>query len=544
MTNRTLKIGGALLALVMLIIIGAIVFINNLPEVADQLKSNASPVIVTLTQPLNGSTWERNLSIPIKASASPFTSVASIELWVDGTPTETLTSKTGSAEWVAVLQTEGEHTFFVRAIDKQSRVANSNVVRVIASHTTDPGATLLQPVKGGDTVASLAANFNTTPQDIIDLNPGLDPNSALPPGNPIKIPIQPPALSLVNNPTSPVPSGPTQPGSNKPPGKFAFWVSQFFSPKAPPAPDLALQVNQCAVNLFITPKSKLSQSTNVYRFDAATNVFIKIATLADSNGNPIGYSDPDRNGNVLYYVSAFNAAGESPSNIVSADITDPVCLTPFWIGVKFSQTPLKLKQSVGLNPDIIPTKYDQAYFYLSINNSGSIRVPADPNAFITHMPDGYFIPDEQIKNFVKPAAEDLAVEIDAWGWSAGQLLHIGTFQRTVPALKQNTTLPADYTASQLLLCDIPTSHCEKEGLSSYVTEAYSSDYLGWGFRWLPDPSNADHGLWQVSVSAFPNDCAVNPPDLIATGQIDAASGHYSFFFIDFALLKDKLPNVG
>ncbi len=545
MPSRIFKIGGVFLALVILIIIGAIVFINNLPEVAEQLKANASPVIVTLTQPLNGGTWERNLPIPIEASAMPFTSVASIELWVDGTQTQTLTSKTGSAEWTVALQTEGEHTFFVRAIDTKGRVANSNVVRVSASHATDPGATLLQPAKSGDTIASLAANFHTTPQDIIDLNPGLDPAAALPPGNPIKIPIQPPPLPPVNNPTSPLtPSGPTQPGSNKPPGKFAFWVSQFFSPKPPVAPELALQVNQCAVNLSITPKSKLAQSTNVYRFDAAANVFIKIATLADSNGSPIGYTDPHRNGHVLYYVSAFNAAGESPSNIVSTDITDPVCLTPFWIGVKLGKTPPKLTQFVGTNPIIIPTKYDQAYFYLSINNSGSFRLPPDPNTFLT-LPDGFFIPDEQIKTFVQPAAEDLAVEIDAWGWSAGQLLHIGTFQRTVPALKQKNTAPADYTASELRLCDIVnTIYCGSEGLSEYVTEASSSDYVAWPFRWLPDPSNADHGLWQVAVSAFPNDCDVNPPGLIASGQLDAVGGHYAKFTVDFALLKDKLPNGG
>jgi len=191
-------IGCVAIAGVVLIVIGgaiaaAILFI---PGLSSQVSPASANLIVNLTLPLDDSTVPLNSSTAIQAEALGTQPITTLELWVDGA---LFASKTASqsgqkqffASWGWTPASAGDHTLFVRAGDAAHHVVDSNPVVVTADADANSTIAVNYPVKPGDTAQSVANKFQTTPQQIIDLNPQLNPSNPITPGLTISNPIAP-----------------------------------------------------------------------------------------------------------------------------------------------------------------------------------------------------------------------------------------------------------------------------------------------------------------------------------------------------------------
>jgi endonuclease/exonuclease/phosphatase family metal-dependent hydrolase/LysM repeat protein len=403
----------------------------QIPDVAQQLPPNAASLLVTLTTPPNGSTVSRFQATTITAQAVGDKPIVALELWVDGAPVETKNAPSGSAlrlsgVWNWTPASEGTHVLFVRATDADQRVSQSNLARVTAS----PQVVYLQTVeytpKSGETVETLARKFKTTPQDIIALNSQIDPRQSLPPSQSLFITLPPPPASgsLVppagaNVPPLP-PTGTVQPARSSPLSKIYFWFSKLglLAPATlPNPPELVASVSACDVNLFLSDKADNEIGFFVHRLDPGAGDFKRIAILDASSGQlPIQYTDRNLFGKFAYYISSFNAKGESLSNVYSVDIGDANCFTPQWASVELSQARLVVSQPV-----------DRMYFYLRINDEPWQRVPWQPNTFIRPGKGGFDV--RPYLHRLPPG--DVTVDAEWWGWQGNTLRYLGKTSGTI-----------------------------------------------------------------------------------------------------------------
>ena len=532
------KIGclGLVLVVVGTLIGGLIFTTTQIPDVPSQLADSLPRTIISINKPSNNSHWYLPAPITIAADVVSSTTNGSLELWVDDALVESRNAASGSAVWHWTIKTEGMHVLVVRARDTQGRLTTSNAVRVVGTRNPNPGFVTVYSAKTGDTVASIAANSKIAPQKILDLNPKLDLNSPLPNTSPVKIPISPPALpssalsSDSNN--SPLTNLQTQLPSFTPINSVTFWIGKFFNQTVPDAPGLMLQTSQCTISALITDNSNNEDGFNLYRLDPNSQTYKRIATFsANSNTTlPIKYDDSNLFGTFSYYVSSFNALGETPGKIFNATITTPSCQTPFWIGqlTLYPNTSLPL---IPFQPNLV-AKYDKAYFYLEINNQPWGRVPQDPNQFLA-LKDGILNIDEQIQARIPPPVQgDATLNIDAWGWQNGKLVHIGKFTRKMSASKN-----IDLVNPKLEICSDSAAQSQPNCNNLYQTKhTQFTDWTTVSFRWSAPPET--YGIYQVWSFPLPetNDCPVNVPGIVTSGLIGEQSGSNTFK-IDFSKWK-------
>jgi LysM repeat protein len=365
--------------------LGAFAFLQ-IPDVAEQLPPNSSPITVTLKTPLNGANVPMDAFTTVTADSIGAQPFAALELWVDGALLKTQAAPPGSnlnpfgAFWTWTPAGEGQHTLFVRAMDASKSIGTSNIVHVTATKDANADATANYKTQSGDTLSDLALQFHTTPQEIVDLNPQINSNNPITSGQNISVPIP---LSPPPTPNPPPEAQPAPPPGEPPPASagqpnnFSFWINKnilnYFSvPLLPVSPGLAKKEDGCNVKLFITDNSNNEDGFFVYRADANSQVFKRIATLGSQNGTgAFTYVDSNLYGPLAYYVASFNTAGESPSQYVQAEITNAACLISPWQMIQLNQAKIVVQQPV-----------DMVYCYLSPNNEPWTRVPPVPNTFI------------------------------------------------------------------------------------------------------------------------------------------------------------------
>lgn len=174
----------------------------------------------------------------------------------------------------------------------------------------------------------------------------------------------------------------------------------------------------------------------------------------------------------------------------------------------------------------MPVKYDKAYYYLSLNNGTRRRIPEDPNAFLT-LQNGMFNVNDQINAALKPPAQGQeTVDLDAWGWQGGSLVHIGDFQRTFGPVSTGTPAAAPVNP-QLEVCSQPAPDC-----GQYQSAAHLGPYSKLSFQWSAAPGT--YGIYQVW--SFPllasQACPINDPGVIQSGLVGEQNGSNKFT-IDF-----------
>jgi LysM repeat protein len=400
-----------------------------------------SPVLVDLLNPANGTQVTSGEPVTVDAQALGIDPLASLELWVDGQPYGQQALSDGSpgptkATWTWPAATPGIHLLFVRAHDVKGRTGQSTQVIV----TVAPGLTQL-PAAKDETLASIGHQFGFPPDQMAAANPGLDPQQPLSQGQDVNLPTGGSGAGNGGGPPAPPvpPSEPTQ--SPKPaPGPLSFWlqahVFNLISPQTQPSgPDLSVGVNNCKVQLYITPKSDNASGFIVYRWLVGEPGFTKAATLGPGKaGVPILFEDPTpaQSGvNALYYVGAFNAAGEGLSKLVAVASFMYDCKPSGNAIINMVHWQIQMKDSV-----------DQAYCYQSNGDGTWKRMPADPFSFFPGQADGY----QALLLTGESNKETLSLE--CWGWAGGVLKYLGKGQTSFETFQPPDQLTIDATGFQ------------------------------------------------------------------------------------------------
>ena len=421
-------------------LIGALYLTTQIPEVSEQMPPNASPIIVTLAAPPNDAAIPLNDATPISVDAIGPQPIVAVELWVDGVRLFSKTSDAGLAHLTAVWSwtpaSEGTHTLMARALDAQQREGQSNVVRVVASKDANPTTQIAYKTQPGDTLPVIAQKFQVPPQQVIDANPQINPNNPIPAGQDVAVPVPdtsepgPGVDDSTPDPSSSNPPPPLpDPGQGAPPGqldKNIFWIkalADLFSKSNPPAkPILGAVVNGCNVKLTIADQSFNEDGFYIQR-DGSNPSLKPIATLGAHNGaSSFGYTDSDlAQGQYVYYVVAFNPAGNALSNPVQVKIADSQCQSPIDWG--------KVFQAIKM---ITTQPLDKVYCYLKMGNGDWQRIPHAPNTFLSPNQQGAFDVGAYLKSLPLGVFKSkMTVELDCWGWKGNQLIYLGNAKQTV-----------------------------------------------------------------------------------------------------------------
>jgi LysM repeat protein len=517
-SRKTLVVGcvvGFLLLMVLGIVVAVFLVARSVPT-ADQLPLNATPIMVTLASPLNDAHYPVNSYIPVRVKAFGRESLFTLELWVDGALIETQevqpdSSGKAGVEWQWVPAGQGEHILLARAMTPGGLVSTSNLVRVTA---TEPvGASVEIVAEEGDTLADIAEQYQVPPEDVQAKNPDLDPSAPLPPGQPVLIPISPAPLPSAAKYVPPVaPGGAAETVTGVDPSTISLAGS---AGSLPAVPVLAVEASGCDVNLFITDQAEGEKGFFVYRGGAGGASLQRIATLPANDGPlPLKFVDPGRQGQAVYAVAAFNAAGEAQSNPVSVTISDPACSPAQGAPGGLQWVDGKL---------ILPQEVNAAYFYFSRGGKVWQRVPSG-EGFLVPVENSLAI-DPALAQFAAAtggASGDLMVEV--WGWQDGALVYLGAAQQIAPP-----SYPTDlHVCSQVGEC--------KQGLgwTAELTLDWDGD-MKRQFFWRTDAQGVNKAVWQISETPFP----LSPVLLdSAFTQEEAVAYNGGFFWIDFGEFRD------
>lgn len=448
---------------------------------------------VVITEPQPGSPVIVNEPVFVSARVDDPDRVAKAELWVNGQLVATQVSPAESTSHFLVSQVwrptkPGAYTLLVRGVDTAGYIGESAALMVeTVEKSTQPKVRLQIMAQPGDTVASIAQQFDTTPEQVWSNNPDLgsgeiDPGDSIlvphpsesgpsddapapgarpgdaPPGDgPAQVPqVEPPADE------SPIP-GESQPANpqispfwDRLPGwREAFCNRQLgFMGGLVGCPDLARPgvgapnaprkvsaqyVADCRVKVGWVDASGDETGFKVYRRlrgdDRAKGDLVFVAAGATGSGASIFTELQVTAGHYRYYVAAFNGAGSSPS-APSAEIDVPNNCA----AVSGTQT-LDFEALTMTVRD----NYDKLYCYASLGGLPFERVPSESRQFIVQQAGSWniarYVGGQNQRSLDVPGNTPLEVAAECFGWRGRELSSLGRLSRMHP--------PAEWDGRQL-----------------------------------------------------------------------------------------------
>ncbi|MEN6483219.1 MAG: hypothetical protein ABFD29_13745 [Anaerolineaceae bacterium] len=521
-----------ILLAVALIAGGGYALLNLLVEPVDkQLPPNIYPVLIQVDKPTDRASYPLNAVVPVEARVASQENILSVELWVDGTLVEHSETDTAGTtgfsnnRWQWKPEKTGEHNLVVRAYDSLGRAVTADPLRIFI--TAQQGGRRVVQLEDNETLAALAERLYVSPtklEPVVAVGQDSENTSRL-----YFAPYQPAetapnaAGSRIENP-KPLPNISVRAILNLVPDRIAFWFKSRRNPVSlpPDAPQIVGSVVACEPTLWLMDQSSAEDGFFIYRSDPAGVHFERIAVL-DSNVDsiPIKYLDlntPD-SGTYIYYVSAFNPAGEMPSNLVSLTLTEQECSTT-------PANSLKLIQGKA----VFSTPLDRVYFYARFNGNGTwLRIPEDGRAYfplegntIDLMPTF-----EALFNPYPPLS--FGLELEAWGWRGDQLIYLGNYKGSVER-------------TQLLFCTEVTGCSGINGISYQKTSgsiASNAPAQQRDFSWSGTVDKSDGIIWQISEQPFGSDFALQPTGMVASGYVPGENA--GSFKIDFKTMTQLEP---
>jgi LysM repeat protein len=475
------------------------------------LQPAATPILVRIINPPNGKHYPENGFVPLQIEAHSERPVATLQLWSNGalvgvnTPPDDVLQTNFIFFWNWPLGGSGEQVLLVRAVDADGRASTSNAVRVGTSPST--GGVGVYASQEGDTLSGLADAFGVDPQAIGDQNPGLDPGGPIPQGTNVQIPITLPAINPQPEPPLPLP--------------------ETHANGAPQTPALSGSEQDCNAVLQITDHSDNEKGFAVYRMTSSSSDFVRVTTLGPNGASkPLSFSENNLTGDAEYYVSAFNDAGESPSNILHLTVA-ATCAGENSGGMSVNDGVLSLSQPVEL-----------AYLYASLNGSVFQRIPQAPDDFF---------PGNNGKVDLKPYLKDLIpaeakypllLDLQAWGWSGGGLIELGTIHTQLES-------------SGLEVCRLSGGNCDgdvgRQNLSTQDSVAADSPNQVRTFYWESSLTQVDTAVMQIALAPFSAEFQAHPQKLVKSRVVSGtakSSKSDGKFEVDFSLLGTTLIDTG
>ena len=389
---------------------------TSIPPIEEQIPG--SPVSVQIVYPLNGEFFDSQSTIPIQVYATSQNNVISVEIWDNG---QLLDTQAVSQQFPLAIKTSypwnfpatGVHVLMARAKDAQGYTGQSSVALVTIKTVTP----LVEfTTSAGDTLKSVAEFLEMDEEEIAAVNPGLEPGAPLGDGQIVQLP--PPAEA----PPSPPQEGPPTLGEppqdpTYPPNPIIYKLKELTklggTPAAPPfSPKLWGSIENCnQVKLTIVPQSDDEDGFFVYRwvFDFQQDLaFTKIAVLGPvgSAQKPVEYTDTLSGLAAYYYVSAFNALGESSSAPIAVKY-DESCLT----GGQTEQ----IGELLEVKTEFETTEpVDNGYCYYSTTPGEWKRLPSQEFEFFKPGKDNFGL------NMMIVDPPPVLV-MECWGWGGGTI---------------------------------------------------------------------------------------------------------------------------
>jgi LysM repeat protein len=466
-----------------------------------------TPILVRILNPPSGSHYPENGFVPLQIEAHSQRPIAALQLWSNGAlvavkpPPDGLLPTDFITFWNWPMGGAGEQVLLVRAVDADGRASTSNGVRVGSSPSV--GGVGVFTSQGGDTLAGVADAFGVDPQAINDQNPGLDPESPIPQGTNVQIPITLPAINPQPEPPLPLP--------------------EIHANDAPLAPALSGDAQGCTASLQIADHSDNEKGFAVYRLSSNSSDFVRLTTLGPNSATkPLNFSVNNLTGDAEFYVSAFNNDGESPSNILHLTVA-ATCSGENAGGMILEDGMLSLSQPVEL-----------AYLYASLNGSVFQRIPQAPDDFFP-VNTGKVDLNPYLKDLIPADAKyPLLLDLQAWGWSGSVLVELGT-------------LHTQLESSGLDVCRLSGGNCDgdvgKQNLSTEDSVAADSPNQVRTFYWKSSLPSVDTAVMQIALAPFSAEFQAHPQKLVnskvVSGMGNATSSHGTFA-VDFSLLGTSL----
>ena len=166
---------------------GALYAANRHPEAKAPSPQNQaaqlSPPELQVFSPRNLAEWRINDFVPVRAVITGDERIMAFEVWIDGQiygTRDDLKEKSlniVSGEWSWQPKTPGEHTILFRGVDARGATAYSPVLHVIAQEAT-PMTELVSP-EAGQTLVEVAEVHQAGLEEVLKMNPGVDPGEPL-----------------------------------------------------------------------------------------------------------------------------------------------------------------------------------------------------------------------------------------------------------------------------------------------------------------------------------------------------------------------------
>ena len=403
------------------IILGAWFIFFKFPDSDNLFPLNQESLTINLVSPEDQSSFPADAAIPIQVSATSADPISRVELWVNGKLALEADPAGSSGQhilhhfhWTPLEA--GSARVLVRGITAEGQTATSNPIEIQINEPA--GAWLVPSADGASEVSEVILPSLTDPTLI----------SSLP--APVSIPAQDLSPALIQK------------------NDFSLWIGRQFSfnPTLPQAPGLDYYDQDCQPVLIIEDLSHNELGFFLYKSSPSGSAFQRAAVLKNSgDGGQISYLEPDPIPGTIYYASAFNAAGESPSAPIMIASQDPTCAPAAALPAE--------DEEISGDLELL----DLAYFYYAFDGGGYLRYPADSQGFLT--PSEY---PTSLRRMVEGLASTSSVivrraDLVVWGWSGGALVNLGSYQ-----------LEIDHT--RLEVCNLGT------GCTGDVASSFRSTY--------------------------------------------------------------------
>lgn len=524
--QRSLFRFAPIMLFIVLALIGGIVAFKRIPRIDQLLPANEAQISLRIIQPASNSRWPMDAYVPIIVTWVSEQPPQAMELWVDGERVRRelapawQAGRAGVQRWFWQAASVGRHTLLARLIAADGTIQDSNLLRLTSTDAV--GALLAHAVGESETVEDVAVQYGLPVETIIEENELQENGEFLPVGNVVQVPIplvEPAQDDQTAHPIPPIEFTPA--GELGALNQVGLWVVDWLSlQSAPPAaPILSGWVEHCEAHLVIEDQAANESGFFVYQADGNQLAMTRAAELAPASG-AVEWSVRLEKEQSVFVVSAFNAAGESRSNLVQLS-PDADCL------------PNPAGELGWVGPDLIlPRPVDRAYFYFTSDGIHWDRMPSGSGSFFNPV-DGELHISPAMQFELGEAGQKITMEV--WGWE-GSTLHL--LGRTETGNEGQTTLK---------VCTLGTN-CPPDKLSQYWAE---SDTVGIGedhnpyrlFAWKTDLSSITGALWQVSQEPFGDEFTFTPEGLLDAGTLDHPVPEGSFE-IDFDQLAAQAFSGG
>ena len=442
-----------ILLIILLLMITSFSLVNaaaTVPTPGELLPPGGSPLDIAILVPSQGEQFSENKEFKIVVDFVALASLAKFELYANGEQYRGF-DLSGSynherKEFTYRAEKAGLVTFIVRAWDVEGNMGISNPVTVQIINPLPVVATM--PIEEGTTLQQVADQTGFDLYTLQALNYGTDPDNPNQLGTEVNIPVEHEISAGQQIQTLPWPGENSEPAAldmastaNLSTSIATYLNTLIGQDELPSPPTVTIEHWGCAQQLIITDTADNETGFFVYRA-RGYGAFERIATLkANSGSERFVVEDELVFGNVVYYVAAFNGAGEAPSAPVTAigvdggtGAKDPQCLREEWLQPVWTRTDFQINAPV-----------DSFFCYAATFDSLWQRIPQNPRESFSAASAGDGKPMAMPLPWVKNMA-DSQYSLECWGYSGETLVSLGSgtgvFSREGDVAKLTITGPS------------------------------------------------------------------------------------------------------